>query len=145
MREKLTKLYPSGWTYSGWRTFFLVAALWNILAAIPASLWPEHNLKAYYGVLYGSDYAIILNRSFWLAVLIFGIGYYLVSRAPEKNLGIIIMGILGKVAVAINWYILVFTGMATAMAFVGATGDSVFTVYFIYYLMSGPREADAPA
>ena len=134
---------PSGWTYSQWRKFFLIAAIWNILSAVPATFWPEFNMKIFYDVLYGEDYAIMLNRCFWISVLIFGIGYWMVSRAPEKNQGILVMGVLGKIAVAVNWFALVLDGMATFVAFFAALGDTVFTIYFIYFLFSGPKEPES--
>ncbi len=140
-----SQLTPSKWTYSNWCKFFVVAALWNILSSVPASLWPEFNMKLFYGVLYGDDYAIMLNRSFWIVVLIFGIGYMIVSRAPEKNRGIVVMGILGKIAVAITWYSLVLDRNATFVAFLGATGDSIFTIYFVYFLISGPTGPETPS
>ncbi|MBI9078038.1 MAG: hypothetical protein JEZ02_21755 [Desulfatibacillum sp.] len=139
MDSRISQLAPSGWTYSQWRKFFVIAALWNILSAVPATLWPEFNMKIFYDVLYGDDYAVMLNRCFWISVLIFGIGYAIVSNAPEKNQGIIVMGVLGKIAVTINWISLVLDGDATFVAFLGAAGDSIFTVYFIYFLASGPH------
>ncbi len=141
-RGWISQLNSFGWTYENWKTFFFVAALWNLLAAIPAIIRPDLYFKIYYGLATDDPYTIMLNRSFWIAVAIFGMGYWMVSRNPEKQTGIIVMGIVGKFAVAISWYYMVFTGMAEFMPFFGATGDSIFTVYFVIYLLSGPRSSE---
>lgn len=146
MRDRIFKpgkwisgLNPSAWTYANWRLFFVIAALWNLGAAIPGILYPELSMKIFYGVDLQDFYAILFYRSFWISVLIFGIGYLMIASAPEKHTGVIIMGIIGKIVVAGVWYYLVFHGQARLMAFFGAAGDSLFTIYFIICLLIGPK------
>jgi len=131
-------LNPLNWDYRTWRKFFLIAALWNFSGALPAIFYPALNMKFFYGVQTDNYYILFLNMAFWGAVLIFGIGYLIVSYNPGKNHGIVIMGIIGKTMVAATWYYLFGTDRATILSFLAATGDILFTLYFIYYLIRRP-------
>ncbi len=116
-----------------------MAALWNLLGSIPAIIFPEINLRLFYG-LAGADYmTLFLNRGLWWAVLFFGIGYLIIALDPARQWGIIVMGIIGKTVVAVNWFYLFHIGKATWFAVFAASGDSLFTVLFVYYLLAGPR------
>src|SRR4030042_2141959 len=119
-----------------WRLFFLAAGLWNWCGAVPAIFWPGLNLNLFYAITGLQDYPlnyylVFLNRSFWIAVLVFGLGYLIIASDPGKHLGIVVMGIIGKVIVALAWYYLFAMGKATGFAVFAATGDSLFTVFFL--------------
>jgi hypothetical protein len=134
----------SGTTYRGWRLFFLVSGIWNLSGAVPAIFWPGLNLNLFYAITEFQDYPlnyylVLLNRSFWIAVLVFGLGYLIIASNPGKHLGIVVMGIIGKVIVAVSWFYLFAMGKATGFAVFAAIGDSLFTVFFILYLVRGPR------
>ncbi len=135
---------PLSWNYGTWRKFFAVAAAWNLLASIPAIILPQLNLEMFYGLVTDDFYTILLNRSFWAAVLIFGIGYLIIAYDPGKSLGIVIMGIIGKILVAVVWFYLFAVDLATALVVFGGTGDSIFTVFFVVYLLRGPRSMQQP-
>jgi hypothetical protein len=130
---------PLAWDYQTWRWFFAVAALWNLVGAVDGLTRPAFNLKKYYGVERDDFHLLFLNRAFWWAVLVFGIGYALIAHSPADHTGIIIMGIIGKVLVSGNWICLYATSRARAPALFGAVGDSLFTVFFILYLVGGAR------
>ena len=140
---RLSLLNPFPWPESNWRRFFFWAAMWNFSAAFPAIIWPEFGLKLFYSLSTHDPHIIIFNRCFWMAVAIFGMGYMMVSFNPSRQTGIIFMGVVGKIAVALNWCWMVFSGTASFMAFFGATGDSIFTVYFIVYLLMDDRPQTA--
>ena len=139
MDAMITALNPLSWSYEGWRIFFLVSALWNLSGSIPALIAPGLNLKMLYNIESDDYYTIFLNRALWWAVLIFGIGYLIIAYDPGQHLGIIVMGIIGKTVIAGHWYYLFGRGRATPAAVFAATGDSIFTLFFILYLVSGPR------
>ncbi len=135
------KLNPTAWGGEIWRKFFLVAALWNLSGAIPGILMPGLNLRLFYGIQTTDFHMLLLNTMFWGAVLVFGIGYLLVAKNPEKNPGIVVLGVISKTLVAVVWYYLYFfcDDRATILVVGGATGDVVFTGYFVYYLMRGAK------
>ncbi len=133
---------PFEWDYQAWRKFFRASALWNLSGAIPSILFPALNMSLFYGVETTDYYTLFLNRGLWFAILFFGVGYAIISTDPAKHWGIIVMGIIGKVTIAVMWFYLVFTCKATAAAFFAAFGDSCFTVLFVVYLVMGPRSAE---
>ena len=127
---------PFQWEYGKWRKFFLLSACWNMFGAIPALIAPRLNMLIFYGVKTDDFYMLLLNRFAWVAILIFGIGYLIIAYDPKRAVGIIIMGIIGKTCVAVLWYYLFGIDRATIFAVFAATGDSIFTLYFIAFLIT---------
>ena len=68
---------------------------------------------------------------FWLAVGVFGWGYYLVSREPDKNQGIIWMGCLAKVVIFLTFARLYLRKLVTTFAFLAGVGDFIWTILFL--------------
>lgn len=132
-------LNPTKWNDDAWRTFFIVAALWNLSGALPGILFPNLSLWLFYGIQAGGFHTILLSTLFWLMVMAFGIGYLIVSRDPAKNPGIVVLGIITKSLVAIVWYYIYFfcDDRATILVVGGASGDIIFAGYFAYHLAKG--------
>jgi len=130
---------PLEWSYQGWRIFFLISGLWNLLGCIEGIVRPAKNMRRYYDIETNDYYTLFLNRAFWESVLVFGIGYLIIAYDPGKNLGLVIMGIIGKVIVAVTWLILFLRKKAKGSALFAAIGDSIFTIFFIVYLIGGVR------
>jgi len=136
LRERLN---PTKWDYQAWRKFFLIAALWNFTFIPPALLFPSFEVRLMYGLKTSDFYILYLNTAFFLTVLVFGIGYLIIAYDPGKNLGIILMGIIAKTMVGIGFYYLFSIDKVTLIPVFGGTVDLLFTLYFIYYLIKGPR------
>jgi len=68
---------------------------------------------------------------FWGAVGVFGLGYYLVSRDPDKNQGIIWMGCLAKVIIFLAFARLYLRRQVTTFAFLAGLGDFIWTLLFL--------------
>jgi hypothetical protein len=141
-KEKLKNHLPGGrmvlsqpktWSYNDWRKFFTLAALWNFTGLF-SLLFSRLNMQIFYGINTNDFHTIMLNQLIWAFVIIFGIGYCMIAYRPEKNVGIVIMGILGKITVAIFWFPLFLSGKAALIAALAAFGDSVFAIYFFIYL-----------
>ena len=133
------RIHPLKWDYQTWRKFFLIAALWNFSFVIPALLFPALIVRLAYGLQTSDFYILFLNTTFYLAVFVFGIGYLIIAYDPGKHLGIVLMGIMGKSMVFFGFLYLYSIDRVTLLALSGGTGDLLFTLYFIYYLMKGPR------
>lgn len=127
---------PIEWSYLTWQWFFVISGCWNLIGAIPGILKPASNLEKYYNIKTEDFITLFLNRSFWLIVLLFGIGYFLIAYDPKLFYGIIIMGIIGKILVAINWIYLFVIGKGEKIIVFGAIGDSLFSIFFILCLFS---------
>jgi len=121
-----------------------VAAIWNILGSLPAIIAPGINMRLFYGVRTNDSYTLALNRGFWIAVLVVGIGYLIVAYDPAKRIGIIWLGIVGKIVVAASWFYYFIIDRATETAVFVALGDSIFTLCFVYYICRGTRNPKFP-
>jgi lipid-A-disaccharide synthase-like uncharacterized protein len=122
-------------SYQNWRIFFAVAASWNLIGAVGALIAPRMNLEKFYGIETDDDNMIFLNRAFWWVVFLFGCGYLAIAYSPIDHVDIIFFGIAGKIMVAINWFYLCARGRARIWAFLAALGDSIFTIFFILFLL----------
>ena len=134
----------SGWSYRTWRRFFFVAAMWNILGSLPAIIAPGLNVRLFYGVSTDDFYTLALNRGFWIAVLVVGIGFLIIASDPAKHIGIVWLGIVGKVIVAASWFYGFIIDRATGIAAFVALSDSIFTLFFAYYIRKGTRNPTLP-
>lgn len=135
MNQRVTNKY---------RTFFQVSALYNFLAAFNGLFFFDRMNRMFYGpqkILYGVTTFIL--KTFYTHVFVFGTGYYIVSRDPAKNRGIVWMGMLAKIVfffVAIPYYL---RKKITAITFILAFGDLVFGMLFGLFLWKTRNEHPA--
>jgi len=123
---------------------FLIGALWNISIASSGLLLPKLINKLVFGlksvITYGATTFAL--RLVWAVVFVFGIGYYFVSRDPQKNRGIVWMGIIAKLAfffTALTYYP---KKVITLLAMLLCFGDFVFSILFALFLVKTKGEAD---
>jgi hypothetical protein len=116
---------------------FFIGALWNISIGGSALVLPKLINKIVFGLKSTITFGPVTFalRLVWALVFVYGIGYYFVSRDPEKNRGIVWMGIIGKLAfffTALAYYPKkVITLLATLLCF----GDFVFSILFSLFLI----------
>ncbi len=125
---------PFAWDYSTWKWFFAFSALWNILGAAGALRDPADNLLKFYGIEIDDYYTLMLNKMIWQVILIFGVAYMIAAFNPDKFVGIIILGIMGKILAAYSFFKVYKEGRATLLPVFAGIGDSIFTLYFIAFL-----------
>jgi len=65
----------------------------------------------------------------WL-VIVFGVGYFWISRDPAANVPIIRLGLLGKASVVLVCLAAVLTGTVSWQIMLLASVDLVYAVYF---------------
>ncbi|MDY6906458.1 MAG: hypothetical protein SWH61_17440 [Thermodesulfobacteriota bacterium] len=140
MKRKALNLDPRGWELPAWRKFFAVAACWNFGAALPVFALPDFHFRLYFGVKTIDEHARILFLTFYAFVFLFGILYAMVAYNPPGNRNLVFAGILGKIYVTILYNYMFLTGTASLFAALGGNGDFIFTLFFIYYLLKGPKE-----
>lgn len=126
---------------------FQFAALFNLSFAIPGLLLPEFCSTLTYGQemvhsVFSNYYAYGFYNIFWGAVLVFGIGYWIVSRDVTKNRGIVWMAVMGKTVFFIFFAYSYFTKRATILALLGGTCDLIFTFVFLAFLWQTRNEPD---
>jgi hypothetical protein len=115
------------------KQIYFWGALWNLgftlsgLAFAKLTMW----------LMTGSWDAIIgpLPRAFfalfWIAVGLFGIGYYLVSRDPDRNEAVIWTGCAGKLIVFLFFAYLYFHNHITLFGLLAGLGDFIWIFFFM--------------
>lgn len=122
---------------------FFIGALWNLCIGGSGLLLPKFINKLMFGfkrvIAYGPvTFALQLV---WALIFVYGMGYYFVSRDPEKNRGIVWMGIIGKLAfffTALGYY---SKKVITLLAMLLCFGDFVFSILFSLFLAKTKDDA----
>lgn len=115
---------------------FRLAALWNF----GAGLFGLFASKLGFELLFGEDayvgdyHQLWLFRAFWAVVLMFGIGYLLVSMNTRENRGIVWLGILGKITLLAFVTHAVASDEATIVWMLIAVGDFLWSLLFAWFL-----------
>jgi len=115
---------------------FLAAAAFNFLMGGPIFLAPSWSYRlAYFGET--PESTLRFWGDFGFAVLLIGVGYWMVSRDVTKNRGIVWLGIFAKMfdVVALSWRWA--DGIARPIVLVPAAIDGAFVVLFILFLRTG--------
>ncbi len=121
---------------SYYRGMLFVAALWNIGAGLPiliASMFTEALFP-----IFGMS---VPNNLMWLQfslsiIIVWGIGYYLVSRNISRNHWILILGILVKAAYFFIGLIYLMSGEVNFLFLSTGIVDLIFVALFIEFLMN---------
>ncbi len=120
-----------------YRLLFYLAALWNVSAALVALAAPEFHAQTFFGssVSAVDPVSAVDTQIFWVSVLFFGVGYWLVARDPSKNHGLVFIAAAGKTVVGVRWLWAYGEGVMTSFVILGAVGDLVFALLFAVFLM----------
>jgi hypothetical protein len=122
---------------SGWRPFFLVAALYDIILGAVFVVASEPILKAI-GMTLPPHIAYIQLAAVFIFVQ--GLSYWLAFRDPFANLGIVRVGVAYKVAYAgLVLYYLVIGQLPSVFFIPWAVFDLVFLVGFVMFLQLAAR------
>ena len=119
-----------------YRFLFLVGAIWNIVLGIGyifTSLFIEGSFEMF-GV--EEPPSLIFYHLFFGIVIVYGIGYYLVSDNLDKNHGIVLLGVLGKLWVFLIVGYYYFAGDLNLLGVGPAIGDLIFAILFIEFLLN---------
>jgi hypothetical protein len=118
------------------RPLFVVAALYDILlGAVYLFTYPALYARAGVALPNHPGY-VQLNALF---VIIAGVGFWFVSRAPVRNRDIIHMGVLFKASYAGIIFYYMVRGLMPSMWMPWAVCDTLFLVAFLVALQALPR------
>lgn len=123
-----------------YRRLFLVAAAWNFLMGF-SLLFGEGAMRALTGV--GTPFDPLGKQLFASLVLVFGLGYYIVSRDVSRNEGIVLLGIFGKVLVIALFSIHAALGDISFILAAPTIVDLLFALLFAEFLWRGRPELTA--
>jgi hypothetical protein len=115
------------------KQIYFLGALWNLAFAVSGLVLPGFTMW----LISGSADAItgVLARTFfslfWVSVGLFGTGYYLVSRDPDRNEAVIWTGCIGKMIVFLTLGNLYFCNQAALFGFMCGFGDFIWIFLFV--------------
>lgn len=124
-------------TDTSWRLLFAAAALFNFGAGIPALLAPASVLAAL-GIA-PLPHDLFVRTTGWMIVL-FGIGYWLVSRDLSRR-ELVWLGALGKAGAFLLFAWAWGRGMLPLLPFALGVGDLLFAGAFVVFLRTPSRRA----
>src|SRR5215203_1257418 len=122
---------------SGWRTFFLLAALYDLILGAAFLVASEPILTAI-GMTLPPHIAYIQLAAVF--VFVQGLGYWLVSRDPLANLGLVRVGIAYKAAYSGLALYYLATGQLPSVFFIPCpVFDLLSLIVFVMFLRAASR------
>lgn len=126
---------PAG---SGWRTFFLIAALYDIVLGVAFFFLFDPLFSALGIALPNNTSYIHLTAGF---VFVQGLGYWFVYTDPSANLGIVKQGIVYKTVFAgLGFFYLAIGQLLHPLFMVFVVADLVFLAGFVLFLRRTSEE-----
>ncbi|KUG22690.1 hypothetical protein ASZ90_007525 [hydrocarbon metagenome] len=119
-----------------WQKMFFVGSLWNIGIGLIGLFFYDFSIKMFFGsqAVTSNLLALIFFRFFMLAVIIFGVGYYIVSRDLSGNRAVIWMGLTAKLIIFFTFVYYYVQQQATLFSVIACSGDFAFSILFILFL-----------
>jgi hypothetical protein len=119
-----------------WGKMFFAGALWNIGIGLYGLLFYDFSMKMLFGAqaITANLLTLIFFRFFMIAVIIFGVGYYIVSRDLSANRAVVWMGLAAKLIIFFTFVYYYFLGQASWFSVFGCSGDFAFSILFILFL-----------
>jgi hypothetical protein len=125
------------------RLIFVFGAVFNLLVGFTGIFFYEFSVELFFGswALTDSLVAAVFFRLFMGAVIVFGVGYYLVSRDLSTNRGIVWLGASSKLLISSVLGGLAISGLASWTVILTIVPDSIFMVLFFVFLQGtrGPK------
>jgi hypothetical protein len=123
-----------------YHALFLAAAAWNAFAA-GAALFLLTNAKFRMRIGISNPADPLSLQLLASCLLLFGLGYYWVGRALEKNHGLVKLGVIGKMVVFILFFGHALAGTIPVILAVPSAVDLLFAALFLEFLVHWRGEA----
>lgn len=121
------------------RTLFLFAAVWNFAGSLPGLFDSAGMFEREFGRALSDPVLVQVYRGAWGTAFLYGFGFLMAARAPQRHAGIVLMGGVGKALFALNLLYMHLQGWTSPFAIVVILGDVVFVALFIVYFMTLKR------
>ena len=116
------------------QALFVIAAVWNFAGSIPGITNAAGMFAQEFGRDLSDQVMVSVYRGAWATSFLYALGFLLVARNPERHVGIVLMGGLGKALFAMNLAWMYLSGWTSDFAVVVIVGDAVFVTLFLIYL-----------
>lgn len=118
---------------SGWKAFFIVAAVFNLALGLPLLVVPEV-MASVLGLAVPTD--PLFHRLSGLLVLCFGGVYWFLGQDSARYRPLVWLGVAGKGGVVVLLTQAWLAGSVPLLAYALALGDLAFGVGFLMFLLS---------
>lgn len=116
------------------QALFVIAAVWNFAGSVPGIANPSGMFAQEFGRDLSDPVMVAVYRGAWVTSFLYALGFLLVARNPERHVGIVLMGGLGKALFAMNLAWMYLSGWTSEFALIVIAGDAVFVTLFLIYL-----------
>jgi hypothetical protein len=120
------------------RLLFYVAAVFNFAAVV--LLHPASGMAAALGLSPAAGSGVF-DQIALLAIFAFGVGYWLVARNPDRNRDLVKIALVAKLGVVAVIGAHFLAGSANARLVLLVSGDLLFSLAFLYFLMARVPQA----
>lgn len=121
-----------------WRAFFVVAALYNVVAGLPLLVAPDAMLQALNAPVPDD---LLYHRFTGLLVLVFGGFYAAVAHDQDRFGPLVWLGVVGKAGVILLMAEAFMAGRVPFDGFAIALGDLLFVFGFLTFLLRTKKTA----
>jgi uncharacterized membrane protein len=113
---------------------FLLAAMYNLVLGAVFLVFFAQLMSFFHMPIFPRE-AMVFHQMAILLAMVFGVGYFMVSRDLYKHTGIATIGALGKTVVFFLFlYHMIFSRLPPAIFLIGC-GDLVFALLFCKFLL----------
>lgn len=118
------------------RAALRLSTVTNLAGGLGALAAPELHARLFYGA-HGAMAPVQLldHRLLWSFVAIMGIAFGFASRDPDRSLGLLLAGGVGKLAACLLWTAALVTGVATPLVTLAILIDGALAATFLAYLL----------
>jgi hypothetical protein len=120
------------------RLLFYVAAVFNFAAVV--LLHPASGMATMLGLSPAAGSGVF-DQIALLAIFAFGVGYWLVARNPDRNRDLVKIALTAKLGVVGIIVAHFLAGSANARLVLLVSGDLLFSLAFLYFLMARVPQA----
>lgn len=133
-----------------WKKMFFVGSLWNISIGLSGLLLTDFILLMMFGKapmmenfsafmngtvpVIDNLQTLIFFRFFMIAVILFGVGYYWVSRDLLANRAVIWLGLVAKLMIFFTFVYYFTMGQSSFFSVLICSGDFIFSIFFAAFL-----------
>ena len=117
------------------RSALRISTVTNLSGGLGAILAPTLHTQLFYGVEEGMSPLLLLDhRLLWSFVAIMGIAFGFASRDPDRSLGLLLAGGIGKLTACGLWLAAIAPGEATPLVALAVAIDGGLALAFLGYL-----------
>ncbi|MEL7058931.1 MAG: hypothetical protein AAGN46_02775 [Acidobacteriota bacterium] len=138
----MTSARPAG-EGRGWRIFFILAGAFNVIGG--AVGWATIERPFVAGGMPPPRYPFAFELLFG-AVILFGLGYWMVAMAPRRHRGVVWLGLASKVlGLVISWRALAGGQLPAGQWWQPLIADAPWIVGFVWFLWTTRPDRAGPA